>query len=119
MGLTKSEHVALTSLGAFLLIGLGVLLWQQHRQPLVIISAPVGVASWDRRLAAARQVDVNTADASELERLPGVGPALARRIVEERTARGRFASPEDLTRVRGIGTRTVEELRGYVSIAEE
>lgn len=56
-------------------------------------------------------IDVNRAGADELERLPGIGPALAARIVEARTARP-FTSLEDLARVRGIGPATVARLRG-------
>jgi competence ComEA-like helix-hairpin-helix protein len=70
----------------------------------------VSGADWDLALTDARAIDVNRADASELERLPGVGPALAARIIEQRQ-RGRFASPEDLLRVRGIGRKTLDALR--------
>jgi competence ComEA-like helix-hairpin-helix protein len=56
-------------------------------------------------------VDVNLASAEELVALPGIGPALAARIVEERAKR-MFTSVDDLTRVPGIGPATVERLRG-------
>lgn len=59
---------------------------------------------------AGGRIDVNRADVETLQRLPGVGPALARRIVEERSNRP-FASVDDLRRVRGIGPATVERLR--------
>lgn len=58
-----------------------------------------------RPLAEGERLDPNTAPADELDRLPGVGPALARRIVEER-ARAPFRSVADLTRVPGVGPRT-------------
>ncbi len=57
-------------------------------------------------------VDLNRASAAELETLPGVGPALARRILEDRLSHGPFASLEELTRVSGVGPSTVERLRG-------
>ena len=57
-------------------------------------------------------VDVNRASESELDRLPGIGPVLAARIVDEREAGGPFASYLDLQRVRGIGPVTVERMRG-------
>ena len=65
--------------------------------------------------ASTRRVDLNRADASELEVLPGVGPALARRILAERTRRGRFRTVDDLAEVRGIGSATVERLRPLVT----
>ncbi len=54
---------------------------------------------------------LNSSDAEALDLLPGVGPALSRAIVVNRKAHGPFRSIEDLTRVRGIGPRTVERLR--------
>jgi len=60
-------------------------------------------------------VDVNRASEEALQALPGVGPALARRIVEART-RTPFRSVEELVRVRGIGPATVERFRGRVTV---
>ena len=56
-------------------------------------------------------VDVNSADTELLESLPGIGPALASRIIAERERRA-FATLDDLTRVRGIGSTTVGRLHG-------
>lgn len=63
-----------------------------------------------------RRVDLNRASAEELETLPGVGPALAGRILDARRQRP-FASVDDLLRVRGIGPATVERLRARVAVA--
>jgi competence ComEA-like helix-hairpin-helix protein len=60
-------------------------------------------------------VDLNSADEATLETLPGVGPALARRILEARKERP-FRSVDDLTRVRGIGPATLRRLRGRVRV---
>jgi competence protein ComEA len=64
--------------------------------------------------AAGAVVDLNTATAAELATLPGIGPALAQRIVDSRARNGRFRSPADLARVPGIGAKTVERLAGRV-----
>lgn len=56
-------------------------------------------------------VDVNTADAEELQRLNGIGPALAQRIIDYRTEHGPFASLEGLLEVSGIGESTLEGIR--------
>ena len=61
-------------------------------------------------------LDVNLASAAELERLPGVGPTLAARIVEARTRDGPFGSVDDLRRVRGVGGATLERLRPRLAV---
>ena len=59
-------------------------------------------------------VDVNRAGAPELDRLPGIGPVLARRIVEHRERNGPFRSIEELRAVRGIGPSLIARLEGRV-----
>lgn len=66
-------------------------------------------------VAASGQVNINTASAAELERLPGVGPSLAARIVEHREKNGAFKQAEDLMLVRGIGEKSFEKLKPYVA----
>jgi competence protein ComEA len=58
-------------------------------------------------------VNVNTADLRELQRLPGIGPKFAERIIAER-AKAKFTCVDDLKRVSGIGVKTVEKLRPFV-----
>jgi len=65
-------------------------------------------------VGSAQLVDVNTATASELQALPGIGPALSKRIIEARKEGGAFSSADDLGRVRGIGPKTIEKLRPLV-----
>jgi competence protein ComEA len=61
-------------------------------------------------------VDLNTATLEQLDGLPGIGPVLARRILDWRTAHGRFESVDDLGEVSGIGERTLAELRPQVRV---
>lgn len=63
-------------------------------------------------------VNLNTATAQQLELLPGIGPALAQRIIEERARRGAFKSVDDLDKVKGIGPRTLAKLRPLVRVDE-
>jgi competence protein ComEA len=63
------------------------------------------------------QVNINTATVQELQLLPRVGPALAQRIVDFRTANGPFKAPEELVRVKGIGEKSFANLAPYVSVS--
>jgi competence protein ComEA len=65
---------------------------------------------------AVEVININTADAWELERLPGIGPAIAERIVEYRTEHGPFQELDDLSRVSGISDRMVVEMQTLITI---
>jgi len=64
-----------------------------------------------------QRIRVNNASAAELEQLPGIGPALARRIISYRETHGSFQSLQDLGHVRGIGSKTLDRLRPLVSLS--
>lgn len=66
--------------------------------------------------AGQRRIPINSATREELERLPGVGPGLAARIVAHRERHGPFRRPEHLMLVRGIGERRFRELRALVTV---
>jgi competence ComEA-like helix-hairpin-helix protein len=65
-----------------------------------------------------RPLDLNHASTDEISRLPGVGPSLARRIVEERDRRGRFESTEGLRGILGLGPKKLAALREHVTVGE-
>lgn len=65
-------------------------------------------------LALGVPLDVNRASAAQLEALPGVGPALAGRVVRERERGGPFADVADLQRVHGVGPARIQALTGLV-----
>lgn len=60
------------------------------------------------------EVDVNGAAWPELAQLPSIGPTLARRIVESRETDGPFFEHDDLRRVKGIGPKTLDEIRPFL-----
>lgn len=72
-------------------------------------------AGTEKNNSAVQIVRINSASVSELQQLPGIGPALAQRIVDIRS-RGRFVSVEDLLRVPGIGKAKLAKLRDYVEV---
>ena len=72
-------------------------------------------AGLGRNNSMMQSVRINSASVSELQQLPGIGPALAQRIVETRNG-GRFTSADDLLRVPGIGKAKLAKLRAYVEV---
>lgn len=66
--------------------------------------------------ASMGKVNINTATASELEALPGVGEVIAQRIVDYRTANGPFGSADELIDVSGIGESTLASMRELVTV---
>ena len=66
-------------------------------------------------VAPSDKININTASAAELDKLPGVGPAMAKRIMEWRQANGPFQSGEDLKQVQGIGDAKYQKLKDRIS----
>ncbi|MFQ3548846.1 MAG: helix-hairpin-helix domain-containing protein [Armatimonadota bacterium] len=62
------------------------------------------------------KININTASQSELESLPGIGPAYAKRIIEYRNMSGGFKSLEQIMEIKGIGQKTYEKLRPYITL---
>lgn len=66
--------------------------------------------------AAGAPVNINSADATTLQTLPGIGPALAERIIAHREVHGRFGTVDELVAVSGIGPATLSQLRDLVTV---
>ena len=63
-----------------------------------------------------KKVNINTANQSELDGLPGIGPALAQRIIDFREENGEFKSIEDIQNVKGIGEAKFEEIKENICV---
>lgn len=61
-------------------------------------------------------VNINTANATQLTQLPGIGPAIAQKIIDYRTANGPFTSVDDLTKVPGIGAAKLAQIKSHARI---
>lgn len=62
------------------------------------------------------QISINYANADEIEKLPGIGPSLAQRIVEYRTKNGRFKEPGELKKVKGIGDKLFDKIQPFIKL---
>lgn len=96
------------AVGALLVLAVLVLVGQRFLQ--VFTPGPADALS--------RRLDLNRATQTELLLLPGIGTALAERIVLQRQTWGRFTKVDDLARVPGIGPATLERIRSWVFVME-
>jgi competence protein ComEA len=62
------------------------------------------------------QISINNSNPDELENLPGIGPALAGRIIEYRRINGTFEKLDDLKKVKGIGNKLFQKLLPYIKL---
>lgn len=68
------------------------------------------------KLAEGTKINVNSATAEQLDQLPRVGPKVAQRIVEYRTAHKGFRTVDELRNVKGVGPKVLEAIRPYVTL---
>ncbi|MDR2131730.1 MAG: helix-hairpin-helix domain-containing protein [Clostridiales Family XIII bacterium] len=78
--------------------------------------ASSGASAEGAAAGADAPININTADSTELQRLSGVGPSTAQKILDYREAHGRFARVEDIKNVSGIGDKTFEKLKDKIAV---
>src|SRR5262245_25220850 len=84
----------------------------------VALTAPPAVPPAAAADAQAKPVDLNAAGADERQAVPGIGKSLAARIVQFREKNGAFKTVDDLLKVQGIGEKSLEKLRPFLTVSK-
>ena len=129
LGFSRKENAVIIFLSSSFIIGVVIWLYREHWEPLPeILSESNYSISRNEYLDAGKNsrevkpdslgvlININKAGKEELERLPGIGPVTAGRIIRFRNQAGQFKSVEELVRVKGIGPKTISKLKPYLTI---
>lgn len=73
-------------------------------------------SSTDAQNGGSLLININTANSTQLQQIPGIGAAYAQRIIDYRNAHGSYSSVDDLVNVSGIGSKRIESIRSYVCV---
>jgi len=107
----RDAFVRAALLAALMAVGLTVVTGE-------VTSRAVAWDSPESGAKATERIDINTATVDELIGLPGIGEITAQRIVRFREENGPFQRVEDLMKVKGIGEKSLEKIRPYVSVGK-
>ncbi len=78
---------------------------------LGLVLTPVAALAQKGKATSTEKVNLNTATLEQLETLPGIGPAMAKRVIEYRTKVGKFNKIEEIINVKGIGEKKFQKIK--------
>jgi len=112
--LGKTEKFIIIFLLAALLTGLSLKICRKHNKEIVDVK--IKSFNYEPSDIAPIKININEADLETLIRLEGIGPSLAKRILDYRAQIGRFRSLEELKKVKGVGEKLFEKIKDEVSV---
>jgi competence protein ComEA len=80
-----------------------------------LVTVPATLA---KKKPPAHPININTAGATELQQVPGIGPSTAQKILDTRKSYGAFKSVDDLLAIKGIGPKKLEKMRKYLTVGK-
>jgi competence protein ComEA len=89
---------------------------EPHTAPQATVATTSSIPTGARSQGKQGKLDLNRATAEELQHLPGIGPVLAQRVIEQRTAHGAFHTVDGLRNVKGIGKKRMDQLRPLIMV---
>jgi competence protein ComEA len=118
--LTKDEKKIIIFLILSALVGSGINYYKKLKSQVELKLIPSNLNKDTRDidviLKESKSVNINSSDLEQLTRLPGIGPTLAKRIIEYRNTNGPFKNREDLRNVRGIGGKKFAEIKEFLTL---
>ncbi len=115
--MSRQEKLIIIFLLSCAVAGLGISFYKKTHLPEIrVVPSSINkeTAYLKSRISSRQLININTSDKEQLTSLPGIGPALAERIVAYRQENGLFFSPEGITKVPGIGKLKYESLKDFV-----
>lgn len=136
-GLTRQEKLVVLCLISFFILGAGIKIYKacfitypgkkivktasidSLRQEFIKKSRAMDTVNEQQPIGFAvipAKININSDSVSELAKLPKVGPALAKRILEYRKQNGNFKKPSEIKKVKGIGPKIYQQIQPYISV---
>jgi len=84
----------------------------------ILVFSIVAVPCAAKKKPPLKPVNLNTATSEELQKVPGIGPATAEKILQMRKSYGAFKSVDDLLAIRGIGKKRLDKMRKYLTVGK-
>lgn len=113
----KPQWILIGITGVFLCIMLGIFIGRKTDRVYVPMDALPSAPTQSATVADnTGKIDLNTATLQQLQLLPGIGPTMAQRILDYRQMEGKFETIEQITNVSGIGEKTFEKLKDYITV---
>ena len=109
------QFVGILLCAAFLVVGLQISSVSAANTGLTTAPTTTAPVAASKALAIGEKVNLNMATLEQLDKIPGVGPATAKSIIQYRTTNGNFKSFDDLLKVKGIGPKNIEKIKPFLT----